>query len=89
MLGLMSTQLALFWYGVRLAMEAAGLQVQGWGAMAGFGLGAFIGAMALLLLLIRLGGHLRERMADQTLLRLFRALGVLLVAAGVWAWVAG
>ncbi|MBP8823030.1 MAG: hypothetical protein KBH07_05265 [Flavobacteriales bacterium] len=88
-LGLMNPQLALFWCGVRLAMEAAGLQVQGWGAMAGFGLGAFIGAMALLLLLIRLGGHLRERMADQTLLRLFRALGVLLVAAGVWAWVAG
>lgn len=88
-LGLMNPQLALFWCGVRLAMEAMGVQVQGWGALAGFGLGAFIGAMGLLLLLIRVGGHMRERMADRTLILLFRALGVLLMAAGVWAWVAG
>lgn len=88
-LGLMNPQLALFWCGVRLAMEAMGLQAYGWGALAGFSLGAFIGAMALLLLLIRLGGHMRERMADKTLIRLFRALGVVLVLAGAWAWVAG
>lgn len=88
-LGLMNPQLALFWCGVRLGMEAMGVQVQGVGALVGFGVGAFIGAMALLLLLIRLGGHLRGRVADRTLLRLFRALGVVLVVAGVWAWVAG
>ncbi len=88
-LGLMNPQLALFWCGVRLGAEALGIKLHGWGAWVGFSAGAFIGAMALLLLLIRLGGHLRERMADRTLLRLFRGLGVVLVLAGVWAWLAG
>lgn len=88
-LGLMNPQLALFWCGVRLGSEALGIKLHGWGALAGFSLGAFIGAMALLLLLIRVGGHMRERMADKTLLRLFRSLGVVLVLAGIWAWVAG
>ncbi len=45
--------------------------------------------MGLLLLLIRVGGHMREHMAGRTLLYLFRGLGVVLVLAGVWAWVAG
>lgn len=89
LLGLMNPQLALFWCGVRLGSEALGIKLHGWGALAGFSLGAFIGAMALLLLLIRVGGHMRERMADKTLLRLFRSLGVVLVLAGIWAWVAG
>jgi threonine/homoserine/homoserine lactone efflux protein len=88
LLGLMNPQLALFWCGVRLGSEALGIKLHGWGALAGFSLGAFLGAMALLLLLIRVGGHLRERMADTTLLWLFRALGVVLVVAGVWAWLA-
>lgn len=89
LLGLMNPQLALFWCGIRLGSETLGISLHGFGALAGFSLGAFIGAMALLLLLIRLGGHMRERMADKTLLRLFRSLGVVLVLAGIWAWVAG
>lgn len=89
LLGLMNPQLALFWCGVRLGMEALGLQVHGWGALAGFSMGAFIGAMALLLLLIRLGSRMRKRMADKALTRLFRALGVVLVLAGLWTWLAG
>ena len=89
LLGLMNPQLALFWCGVRLGTEAMGIKLHGWAAMAGFSLGAFIVAMGLLLLLIRVGGHMREHMAGRTLLYLFRGLGVVLVLAGVWAWVAG
>lgn len=89
LLALMNPQLVLFWCGVRLGSEALGIKLHGWGALAGFSLGAFIGAMALLLLLIRVGGHMRERMADKTLILLFRSLGVVLVLAGVWAWVVG
>ncbi len=89
LLGLMNPQLALFWCGVRLGMEAMGLQLHGWQALVGFSLGAFIGAMILLLLLIRLGGHMRERMTGKALGRVFRALGVVLVVAGVWTWLAG
>ncbi len=88
-LALMNPQLVLFWCGVRLGMEAIGLRLHGWGALAGFSLGAFMGAMALLLLLIRIGGHMRERMADKALIRLFRTVGVVLVLLGVWAWAAG
>lgn len=89
LLGLMNPQLALFWCGVRLGMEAMGLKIHGWGALVGFSLGAFIGAMILLLLLIRLGGHMRERMAGKTMVLVFRAVGVVLVVAGVWTWLAG
>ncbi len=87
-LGLMNPQLALFWCGVRLGMESFGVQLHGWGALVGFSMGAFLGAMALLLLLIKAGTHLRDRLAGRALSRAFRALGAILVLAGVWAWVA-
>lgn len=85
-LALMNPQLILFWCGVRLGMESLGMELQGWGAMLGFSLGAFLGALALLMLLVRMGEHLRARMAGSTLHNLFRAVGVLLVLVGVWVF---
>lgn len=87
LLGLMNPQLLLFWCGVRLGMDTFGLQVGGpWGAIA-FGLGAFTGAMILLLLLVRLGRRMQERLGGNLLRNVFRILGLLLVVAGVVAWV--
>jgi threonine/homoserine/homoserine lactone efflux protein len=84
--GLMNPQLILFWCGVRLGMEAIGMRMEGWAAMLGFSLGAFAGALILLLLLVRLGEHLQQRLSGHTLHNLFRAVGALLVVVGVWVF---
>lgn len=86
MLGMMNPQLLLFWCGVRLGMEAMGVHAHGWLDAVAFGIGAFMGAMALLLLLIKLGAKMLETWGAHLLHRLFRALGVVLVVLGVLAW---
>lgn len=89
LLGLMNPQLALFWCGVRLGMEALGLKLHGWATLAGFSLGAFLGAMGLLLLLIRLAALMQAHVAGRTLSWIFRGLGLVLVLVGAWAGLAG
>jgi len=88
LLGLMNPQLALFWCGVRIGMEAVGIGVHGWAALAGFSLGAFLGAMGLLLLLIQFAARMQQRLAGHSTSRIFRGLGLVLVAVGAWVWLA-
>ena len=89
LLGLMNPQLALFWCGVRIGMEALGVVMEGWAALAGFSLGAFLGAMGLLLLLIQFAVRMQQQLTGQITAWIFRGLGLVLVAVGVWAWLAG
>lgn len=89
LLGLMNPQLALFWCGVRIGMETLGMGGHGWASLAGFSLGAFLGAMGLLLLLIRFAARMQQRLSGQALAWIFRGLGLVLVAVGAWAWLAG
>lgn len=86
LLGLMNPQLLLFWCGIRLGMEAVGVHAQGWPDAIAFGLGAFIGALALLLLLVRLGNRLLEAWGAHLLHRVFRILGFVLIVIGVLAF---
>lgn len=86
LLGLMNPQLLLFWCGIRLGMESIGVHAQGLTDAVAFGIGAFIGALALLLLLVRLGNRLLEAWGAHLLHRVFRVLGLVLIVLGVLAW---
>lgn len=86
LLGLMNPQLLLFWCGVRLALDGMGVQLHGWLSMVVFGLGAFCGAMLLLLLLVRLGRRMQERLGGRSLHNIFRVVGAVLLVIGVVAW---
>ena len=86
LLGLMNPQLLLFWCGVRLLIDGLGISVQGTPAMIAYGLGAFTGAMILLVLLVRLGRRMHQRLGSKALHNIFRAMGAVLVAIGVVAW---
>jgi len=86
LLGLMNPQLVLFWCGVRLAVDGLGINVHGWLVLTAFGLGAFAGAMALLVLLVRLGRRMQERLGGHALHTIFRLVGVVLVVIGAVAW---
>jgi len=86
LLGLMNPQLLLFWCGVRLALESFEVDVHGWPAILAFGLGAFCGAMILLMMLVRLGRRMQERLGSRALHNIFRLVGALLVATGIVAW---
>ncbi len=86
LLGLMNPQLLLFWCGVRLAVEGFGVDVHGWPAIVAFGLGAFAGAMTLLVLLVRLGRRMQGKLGSKVLHNIFRAVGAVLVVIGAVAW---
>lgn len=86
LLGLMNPQLLLFWCGVRLAIEGFGIDAQGWPSVIAFGLGAFAGAMTLLVLLVRLGRRMQEKLGSRVLHNIFRGIGAVLVVIGAVAW---
>lgn len=87
LVGLMNPQLLVFWCGVRLGLETFGVQARGWKDMVAFGSGAFLGALVLLMILVRVGSKLHAWLKPGTLRTLFRVLGATLVVLGVWAWV--
>lgn len=87
LLGLMNPQLLLFWCGVRLMLDGMSVDAHGVPAMIAFGLGAFAGAMALLMLLVRLGRRMQEKLGSRLLHMIFRMVGAVLVVIGVVAWV--
>ncbi|MBK6540318.1 MAG: LysE family transporter [Flavobacteriales bacterium] len=84
MWGLMNPQLLLFWLGVAASLRANLPEAVGSGAMAAFSLGAFAGALALLLLLVRFARTLQHRLNAARMRRLFRLIGLALVIAGLW-----
>jgi len=85
LLGMLNPQLILFWSGVRLALGSFGLERFGWLEMSTFALGAFTGALLLLLLLVKLGRRALEKWQPRTLYMLFRAVGGVLVITGLVA----
>ena len=85
LLGMLNPQLIIFWSGVRLALGPLGFDHFGWLEMIAFGLGAFTGALLLLLQLVRLGQRALERWKPRTLALLFRAVGGVLVISGLAA----
>ena len=86
LVGLMNPQLLVFWCGVRLGMGTVGIEARGWADRVAFGLGAFLGALVLLMILVRVGRRLHAHWRPTSLRLLFRVLGATLVALGLWAW---
>ncbi|MBP6389365.1 MAG: LysE family transporter [Flavobacteriales bacterium] len=84
MWGLMNPQLLLFWLGIAASLRAYMPEAVGPGAMVAFALGAFAGALVLLLLLVRFARTLQHRLDAVRLRRLFRLIGLALLIAGLW-----
>ncbi|MCB0764309.1 MAG: LysE family transporter, partial [Flavobacteriales bacterium] len=89
LVGLMNPQLLVFWTGVRVSFGTFGLEASGWVDLVAFGLGAFLGALALLFLLVKLGDRLLSRFGPNTVRTVFRILGATLVVLGALALVQG
>jgi threonine/homoserine/homoserine lactone efflux protein len=83
-LGLLNPQLILFWSGVLLAMTASGRGPKGPMDLLAFATGAFIGALALLLLLVAFADRLQQRSPPFALRRVFRSVGLLLMVTGLF-----
>jgi threonine/homoserine/homoserine lactone efflux protein len=83
-LGLANPQLLLFWCGVKLALVSFGLHSEAFTDLVAFALGAFTGAIILLMLLVRLGHRAQERLTPSGLRRLFRTVGVVLLVSGAY-----
>ncbi|MBK8341439.1 MAG: LysE family transporter [Flavobacteriales bacterium] len=83
LLGLMNPQLLLFWLGVGAGLRGFLPEAVGPTVMVAFALGAFAGALALLLILVRLARTLQHRLDAPRLRSMFRLIGVALLIAGV------
>ena len=81
-LGLLNPQLLLFWCGVKLSLSSFGVDDEGWLELLAFAFGAFVGALILLLQLVKLGRKAVEKLKPSTLRWMFRAVGILLVLSG-------
>lgn len=82
-LGLLNPQLLLFWCGVKLMITAFGVGGDGWIDLIAFSVGAFVGALILLMQLVRLGRRAVERLSPTSLRLMFRLVGVALVISGL------
>lgn len=83
LLGMLNPQLLLFWCGIRLSLASFGFTAGGWLDLLAFSFGAFIGALILLLQLVRIGRKALERWKPRTLQIVFRAVGAALVVTGL------
>lgn len=83
LLGMLNPQLLLFWCGIRLSLASFGFNAAGWLELLTFALGAFTGALLLLLQLVKLGRKALEKWQPRTLLILFRSVGAALVLTGL------
>ncbi len=84
LLGMANPQLLLFWCGVKLMLVSAGIAGDAWYCLLAFALGAFTGAIILLLILVRLGVKAQERLSPQGLRTFFRSIGGALLAAAFY-----
>ena len=83
LLGLLNPQLLLFWCGIRLSLSAFGIEGDGLLELVAFSIGAFAGALILLLQLVKLGRKAVETWKPATLRLLFRSVGALLLLSGL------
>ncbi len=84
LLGMANPQLLLFWCGVRLMVIAWGMTGEGVLDLLAFALGAFTGAITLLMTLVRMGVKAQEKLSPVGLRRLFRSIGGLLLVSGAY-----
>jgi threonine/homoserine/homoserine lactone efflux protein len=84
LLGMANPQLLLFWCGVKLMLVSAGITGNAWSHLLAFALGAFTGAIILLMILVRLGVKAQERLSPRGLHTLFRSIGAALLASGCY-----
>jgi len=84
LLGLANPQLLLFWCGVKLMLVSFGLASDALRDLLAFASGAFLGAIVLLMILVRLGVKAQERLSPAGLRRLFTGIGLLLLASGCY-----
>lgn len=85
LLGFANPQLLLFWCGVRLMVVSWGMDGTSLWELLGFSTGAFVGAIVLLMILVRMGVKAQERLTPIGLRRLFRSIGAVLVISGGYA----
>jgi threonine/homoserine/homoserine lactone efflux protein len=85
LLGFANPQLLLFWCGVRLMVVSWGMDGSSMVELLGFATGAFVGAIVLLMILVRMGVRAQERLTPIGLRRLFRSIGAVLVISGAYA----
>lgn len=83
-LGMANPQLLLFWCGVKLMLVSFGMTSDAWHHLLAFSLGAFVGAIILLMILVRLGVKAQEKLSPKGLRVLFRAIGLVLLASGCY-----
>lgn len=84
LLGMANPQLLLFWCGVKLMLVSFGMTSDAWTHLLAFALGAFVGAIILLMILVRLGMKAQEKLSPKGLRTLFRSIGALLLASGCY-----
>ncbi|MBL7982173.1 MAG: LysE family transporter [Flavobacteriales bacterium] len=82
LLGMANPQLLLFWCGVKLMLVSFNMTSDALVHLLAFALGAFTGAIILLMILVRLGVKAQEKLSPTGLRTLFRSIGCLLLAAG-------
>ncbi|MBK8500185.1 MAG: LysE family transporter [Flavobacteriales bacterium] len=83
-LGLANPQLLLFWCGVKLMLVSFGMLGDRPVDLLAFSLGAFLGAIILLMILVRLGVKAQEKLSPRGLRRLFRGIGLVLLGSGLY-----
>lgn len=84
LLGMANPQMLLFWCGVRPMVIAWGMTGEGVLDLLAFALGAFTGAIILLMILVRMGVREQEKLSPVGLRRLFRSIGELLLVSGAY-----
>ncbi|HRD52754.1 MAG TPA: LysE family transporter [Flavobacteriales bacterium] len=84
LLGMANPQLLLFWCGIKLMLVSFGMTSDAWPHLLAFALGAFVGAIILLMILVRLGVKAQEKLSPKGLRTLFRSIGGLLLASGCY-----
>jgi len=84
LLGMANPQLLLFWCGIKLMLVSFGMTSDSRLHLLAFALGAFVGAIILLMILVRLGMKAQEKLSPKGLRTLFRSIGAVLLASGLY-----
>lgn len=85
LLGFANPQLLLFWCGVRLMVVSWGMDGEHVIELLAFAVGAFVGAIILLMILVRMGVKAQQQLTPVGLRRLFRGIGAVLALSGAYA----
>lgn len=84
LLGFANPQLLLFWCGIKLLVVSFDLKGETVGDLLAFAVGAFVGALFMLLILVRLGIEAQARLSPKALGRAFRGVGLVVLLSGLY-----